>query len=106
MKRIVSVMKLKEGADKEEYKRRHDCIWPELSDLMTRRGMKNYSIWLYENLLFSYYEAEEGNGANLEREGDSELDKRWADYMEDLIEHVKDASTGRDIRLEQMFLHE
>ena len=106
MKRFVSVMKFKEGADKQEYKRRHDNIWPELSDLMTRRGMKNYSVWLYEDLLFSYYETETGARGNLEQEGDSELEKRWAEYMEDFIEHVKDAATGVDIQLEQMFLHE
>lgn len=69
MKRFVSVMKFKEGADKQEYKRRHDNIWPELSDLMTRRGMKNYSIWLYEDLLFSYYETETGARGNLNRKG-------------------------------------
>ena len=106
MKRFASVIKLKEGADKEEYKRRHDRVWPELSDLMSRRGMKNYSIWLYENLLFSYYETEDDGIRDITSEEDLELEKRWEAYMSDLIEHVKDLDTGRDVELRQMFLHE
>lgn len=106
MKRFASVIKLKKGADVEEYKRRHDEIWPELSDLMERRGMKNYSIWLYENLLFSYYETGDEGIRSITSEEDLKLEKRWEEYMSDLIEHVTDAETGRDVELRQMFLHE
>ncbi len=32
----------------EEYKRRHDDIWPELADLLRRTGISDYSIHLDE----------------------------------------------------------
>ena len=105
MRRVTSVIRLKDGADKAEYKRRHDEIWPEMSMLLTKRGMRNYSIWSYENLLFSYYETFDEGFKALEDEKDVELDRRWAAYMSDLIEFVLDES-GNAIKLEQMFLHE
>lgn len=38
----------------EEYKRRHDEIWPELADLLHEAGVSDYSIFLDEetNTLF------------------------------------------------------
>ena len=33
-------------ADKiEEYKRRHDEIWPEMTQMLNEAGIHNYSIW-------------------------------------------------------------
>lgn len=29
----------------EEYKRRHDAIWPELKALLKEAGIGNYTIW-------------------------------------------------------------
>ena len=38
----------------EEYRRRHDEIWPELVELLRRAGISDYSIYLDEqtNILF------------------------------------------------------
>ncbi len=40
-------MKLNDGMA-EEYKRRHDEIWPELVDLLHEAGVSDYSIFLDE----------------------------------------------------------
>jgi len=39
---------------KDEYRRRHDAIWPELVDLLHAAGISDYSIFLDEetNVLF------------------------------------------------------
>jgi L-rhamnose mutarotase len=39
---------------KDEYRRRHDAIWPELVDLLHAAGVSDYSIFLDEetNVLF------------------------------------------------------
>jgi len=29
----------------EEYRRRHDAIWPELKALLREKGVRNYSIY-------------------------------------------------------------
>jgi len=51
MERYAWKAKLLDGR-KDEYIKRHDEIWPELSDVLTEAGIKNYSIWLTGNELF------------------------------------------------------
>jgi L-rhamnose mutarotase len=104
MKRHIFIIRIKLGM-KNEYKRRHDQIWPELSIQMTRCGIRNYSIWFFENLCFAYYETDD-EGVKPETKEESELSKRWDDYMQDIIEIVKDKETGNVLPLECMFLHE
>ncbi len=50
-------MKLYPGF-KEEYRKRHSEIWPELVTLLKNEGIGNYSIFLDEetNTLFAYQE--------------------------------------------------
>ncbi|MFM8489725.1 MAG: L-rhamnose mutarotase, partial [Bacteroidota bacterium] len=43
--RIAFKMKLHAGCE-EEYRRRHDEIWPELSELLGETGISDYSIFL------------------------------------------------------------
>lgn len=34
----------------EEYKRRHDKLWPEMAEALKRHGAHNYSIFLDEEM--------------------------------------------------------
>ena len=54
--REAFVMKLKAGC-KDEYKKRHAEIWPELKALLSESGVYDYSIYLDEstNLLFAFH---------------------------------------------------
>ena len=47
MNRIAFKMKLKQGCV-EEYKKRHDEIWPELKQLLKDAGIGDYSIFFDE----------------------------------------------------------
>ena len=47
MKRIAFKMKLHPGQT-DEYKRRHDALWPELTALLKETGIRDYSIFLDE----------------------------------------------------------
>ena len=51
MTRHAFKMKLKPGFE-AEYKKRHDAIWPELSQLLTAAGVSDYSIFLDEETLY------------------------------------------------------
>ena len=64
MKREAFKMFLKPGC-KEEYKRRHANLFPELKALLTKSGVRNYSIYLDEdtNILFAYQELEGESGS-------------------------------------------
>ena len=44
----------------EEYKKRHDEIWPEMVEVLKKAGICNYTIWFNNNELFGYYECEKG----------------------------------------------
>lgn len=56
-KRFAFKMKLYPGF-KEEYRKRHAEIWPELVTMLGNEGVGNYSIFLDEetNTLFAYQE--------------------------------------------------
>ena len=53
MERYAWRAKVKEGM-LDEYIKRHDAIWPELSELLKKAGIKNYTIWYNNNDLFGY----------------------------------------------------
>jgi len=54
MKKIAFKMKLKPGF-KEEYRRRHNELWPEVVNLLKDNGISDYSIFFDEetNSLFA-----------------------------------------------------
>lgn len=78
-------MKLKPGVI-EEYRRRHDEIWPELSKAISAAGIYDYSIFLDEETLSLF--------AVLKLRDDNQRDelpkqaimKKWWDYMAPLME--------------------
>lgn len=89
MKRNAFAMKLKPGFE-EEYKKRHDEIWPELEKVLSGAGIRNYSIYLDEETLtlFAYQELEEG----YEEVSRNPVVRRWWEYMKDIMETNPDAS--------------
>ena len=50
MEKYAFKMKLKPGCA-EEYRRRHDAIWPKLVDLLRVSGVRDYSIYLDDETL-------------------------------------------------------
>ena len=54
MQRRAFSLKIKPGV-KEEYKRRHNQIWPEMRQMLHDAGLRNYSIWMVgDDLLFGF----------------------------------------------------
>lgn len=97
-------MKLYPGF-KEEYRRRHSEIWPELVELLKSAGVGNYSIFLDEetNTLFAYQE-QEGESSSQDL-GNTEIVQKWWKYMADIMETNPDNSPI-SIPLEQVFYME
>lgn len=91
MPRIAFVMKLHAGKE-DEYRRRHDAIWPELSMLLHDTGIREYSIFLEENTgrLFAYLKIEDAEV--LEELPGHPVMKRWWDFMKDIMETNPDHS--------------
>ena len=77
-------MKLKPGVV-EEYKRRHDEIWPELVQALREAGIYDYSIFLDEEdmHLFAVLKLKETNMRELLPS--HPVMRRWWTYMQDLM---------------------
>jgi L-rhamnose mutarotase len=103
-KRFAFKMKMFPGF-KEEYRKRHDEIWPELVRLLKSEGVENYSIFLDEetNILFAYQE-QSGDSSSQDL-GSTEIVKKWWKYMADVMETNPDNSPI-SIPLEQVFYME
>lgn len=76
----------------EAYRRRHDEIWPELSELLTETGIHNYSIFLDEetNILFGYLERLPGH--TMDDLPNHPVMRRWWDFMKDIMATNPDGS--------------
>jgi len=91
MAKIAFKMKLKPGF-KEEYKKRHDEIWPELKELLKQNGVSDYTIFLDEetNILFG---VQQQNGEQSSQDlGTTEIVKKWWAYMADIMDANPDNS--------------
>lgn len=55
MQRHAFAMKVKEG-QMNTYRRKLGEIWSELTQYLDRNGIKNFSIWNTDDLIFGYYE--------------------------------------------------
>lgn len=91
MKRLAFRMKVFPGME-EEYKRRHDAIWPELSDLLKSNGISSYSIFLddRDGSLFGVWNVE--NEVSMEALPQHPVMKKWWAYMQDIMETHADNS--------------
>jgi len=95
------VLKIRPGYE-EEYKRRHDDIWPDMSQALRESGIRNYNIFKYGLTLFGYFETD-----NFEKTAnylaDNDVNKRWAEYMAPIMEVDIDLSTNFPYLLPKVF---
>ncbi|MDB2682394.1 L-rhamnose mutarotase [Opitutales bacterium] len=84
-------MKLKSGFE-AEYQKRHDEIWPELSQVLAQAGVSEYSIFLdAETLsLFACWKLSDDH-TTMDLPNDPIVKKWWA-YMAEIMETNPDNS--------------
>ncbi|NLO46352.1 MAG: L-rhamnose mutarotase [Clostridiales bacterium] len=102
MERYAWKATVKEGM-LDEYKKRHDNIWPELKALLKSAGIRNYTIWITGNELFGYYECEKGVDFAAKTQAESPIVSRWNEYMKDVMVMEMDPVTGAQPKLTQVF---
>lgn len=93
MERHAFAMEIKKD-QMNEYRKRLGEIWQELTAFLDRNGRKNFSIWNTDNLIFGYYENEDG----------AVLSKEEEEAKASLIRKMEDTFTwisvpGEDMRL-------
>ena len=77
----------------KEYEKRHNQLWPEMKTMIHEYGGRNYSIFLDEetNVLFGYLEIEDEE--KWAQSADTEINRKWWDYMADIMDTNPDNST-------------
>lgn len=98
--KLAFVMKLKPGYA-EEYKKRHDAIWPELSQLLKDNGISDYTIFLDE-LSNNLFAVQQQTGSSSQDLGTTEIVQKWWTFMADIMETNPDNSPV-SIPLTQVF---
>lgn len=91
MKTLAFRMNLNPG-QAEEYQRRHDQIWPELTQALLDAGVVDYRIFLDQpsNALFAVMTHQDNHG--LDALPGTELMTRWWKFMQDIMPSHPDAS--------------
>lgn len=104
MKRVGFLLKVK--PDKiQEYKERHNEVWPEMLDALRRTGWGNYSIFMREDgLLFGYFETPNSFESALAGMAKEEVNARWQEYMAPFFEGLGGAHADENmLALEEVF---
>ncbi|MDD7972224.1 L-rhamnose mutarotase [Roseinatronobacter alkalisoli] len=85
MEKYAFRMQLKPGCQ-DDYKRRHDAIWPELVDLLKDAGVSDYSIHLdmETGILFAMLSRPKDHG--MDALPAHPVMQRWWAHMADLME--------------------
>jgi L-rhamnose mutarotase len=76
----------------EEYRRRHDEIWPEMVGTLREAGIFNYSIFRHGLTLFGYFETDD-LGHTLGYLRDNEVNRRWGEWMAPVVKVEVDPAT-------------
>ncbi|MCB8837190.1 L-rhamnose mutarotase [Aurantimonas sp. VKM B-3413] len=85
VERIAFRMRLLPGYA-DEYRRRHDEIWPELVELLRHAGVRDYAIYLdpETNALFAVLDRRRNHG--MDALPDHPVMRRWWAMMADIME--------------------
>ena len=91
MQRVAFKMQLHKGFE-EEYRKRHDTLWPELEKLLKDSGIADYSIFLdpSTNALFGVLKIKDARA--LDTLPSDPVMKKWWARMKDIMESNEDNS--------------
>lgn len=69
----------------EEYKRRHDAIWPDLKALLSDAGVSDYSIHLDEETGALFGVLWRTDDHTMDKLPEHPVMRRWWDHMKDIM---------------------
>lgn len=95
------VLEVRPGYE-EEYKKRHDEIWPEMLETLRDAGIRNYNIFRHGLTLFGYFETDdlEATKAKL---ATSKVDAKWGEWMTPIMKIETDPTTNFPYLLPKQF---
>jgi len=103
MERIAFKMKLYPGRE-SEYRKRHDELWPELSALLKKTGVKDYSIFFDEETHTLFGVLKVIDRELFDRLPEEPVMQKWWAYMGDIMESNVDNSPVSKVLKEVFYL--
>ena len=99
MERVCFLLQVR--ADRlDEYRARHEAVWPEMLDALRSTGWRNYSLFLRDDgLLVGYLETDDFEAAQRAM-ADTEVNDRWQRDMAPFFDARADHAL---VRLEEVF---
>jgi L-rhamnose mutarotase len=92
--RHASVIRLR-PEHAEEYLRLHRDTWPDVLAMISAANIRDYSIYLFRDLLFSYYEyVGEDYAADMARIAADPATQRWWQLTDPCQDKVPEAEPG------------
>jgi L-rhamnose mutarotase len=92
--RHAAIIRLRPEAE-AEYRRLHAEAWPEVLAMIEQCGIRNYSIFLRDGVLFSYYEyVGTDHDADQARMAADPATQRWWKLTDPMQEKVPGAAEG------------
>ncbi|HEX3803873.1 MAG TPA: L-rhamnose mutarotase [Solirubrobacteraceae bacterium] len=85
MERTCFTFTLKPGTE-DEYRRRHDEIWPEMVAALRASGIRNYTLFRRGLEVIAYAECEPDAETAFAKMAATDVDKRWSDWFEEVLE--------------------
>lgn len=85
MRRVCFLLKVREDRI-EEYRARHETVWPEMRQALSESGWHNYTLFLREDgLLVGYLETDDFAAAQ-DAMAATEVNARWQAQMAEYFE--------------------
>ena len=102
MIRAAFKMRLKDASCIDEYKKRHDEIWPELLKLLKGAGISDYSIFFDEESLTLFAVQKTSGESGSQDLGSNPVVQKWWDFMADIME-TEENNAPVSIELPEVF---
>lgn len=83
--RIAFRMVLNPG-QAEEYRRRHDEIWPQMLAALREAGISDYSIWLDPETNHLFATLVRSDDHTMDDLPQTQINRRWWDFMADIMQ--------------------
>jgi L-rhamnose mutarotase len=81
---------------RERYLRLHAAVWPEVEAMLSAANIRNYSIYLLDDVLFSYYEyMGDDYDRDMRRIAADPATQRWWSLTDPCQERLPGTADGR-----------
>ncbi|MCU0829427.1 MAG: L-rhamnose mutarotase [Tabrizicola sp.] len=77
----------------EEYKQRHDDLWPEMDATLRKSGIRNYHIFRHGLTLFGYFETDDLQ-ATIDYLKADPINAKWSESMAPIMQIDINPRTG------------